>query len=249
MDTLIFFLLVLYVPLVFISVTGNILIVLTVTIFKDIKKWFNIFHGNLTFADLLCTIGAIFETVYLVTGVTVYSEISSKLVGCVMQSSYYVSVIALTVTSKDSHDLDTKPLENRSTRKQKSIKLVVASLFALATRSILTYANTLWIVDDETKCTNGFSSNERLMCSLLLCTLFLWQLWLFVILKFKDFNWKWESKFKQFIGWNKIEWALKNRTCYSAATYFNDNVLRTLDFFHIHKNNSSCWRRNISDFG
>ena len=101
MDALIFFLLVLYVPLVFIFVTGNILIVLTVSIFKDIKKSFNIFHGNLTFADLLCTVGAIFETVFLVTGETVYSEISCKLVGCVIQSSYTVSVITLTVTSKD----------------------------------------------------------------------------------------------------------------------------------------------------
>ena len=67
--------------------------------------------------------------------------------------------------SKDRYDLVTKPLENKSTWKQNTIKLVFVWLFALVTCLILTYVNTLPIVDDELKCTNRFSSNGRLICS------------------------------------------------------------------------------------
>lgn len=114
---------------------------------------FNVFHGNLAFSDLLT-----------VSGKTVHSEITCKLAGSVIKTTYTVSLLTLIVMSKDRYDLVTKPLENKSTWKQNTIKLVFVWLFALATCLILTYVNTLPIVDDELKCTNRFSSNGRLIC-------------------------------------------------------------------------------------
>ena len=113
MDAVVIFLLVSYVPLVVISIVGNILIVLSVNVFKNMRKPFNVFHGNLAFADLSFAIATIFDAIQFVSEIMVYTEFTCTLAGLIIESSYTVSVLTLTVMSKDRYDVVTKPFEKK----------------------------------------------------------------------------------------------------------------------------------------
>ena len=139
MDAVVIILLVIYIPLVIISIVGNILIVLSVNVFKNMRKPFNAFHGNLAFADLLFAIATIFDAIQFVSGIMVYTEFTCVLSGIIIESSYTVSVLTLTVMSKDRYDVVTKPFKNTRTIKRNIVKVVFVWLIALATCSATLY--------------------------------------------------------------------------------------------------------------
>ena len=89
---------------------------LTVNVFKSIRKPFNVFHGNLALGDFLFAI-AIFDAVQFVTGETIYSEFTSILTGYLVEASYTVSVLTLTFMAKDRNEVVDKPLKNKKTIK------------------------------------------------------------------------------------------------------------------------------------
>ena len=163
MDAVVIFLLVLYVPLVIISIIGNIFIVLAVNVFKSMRKPFNVFHGNLALADFLFAITTIFDAIEFVTGQAVNTEFTCKLTGYLIEVSYTVSVLTLTVMAKDRYEVVKKPLENKKTIKQNIVILLSVWLFSLASCSVLTYAYTMQTVNDTLKCENRFSSKEKLI--------------------------------------------------------------------------------------
>ena len=163
MDAAVIFLLVLYVPLVIISIIGNILIVLAVNVFKSMRKPFNVFHGNLALADFLFATATIFDAIEFVTGQTVNTEFTCKLTGYLIEVSYTVSVLTLTVMAKDRYEVVKKPLENKKTIKQNIVILFSIWLFSLASCSVLTYTYTMQAVNDTLKCENRFSSKEKLI--------------------------------------------------------------------------------------
>ena len=139
MDAVVIFLLVIYMSLVIISIVGNILIVLSVNVFKNMRKPFNVFHGNLAFADLLFAVATIFDAIQFVSGIMVYTEFTCVLSGIIIESSYTVSVLTLRVMSKDRYDVVTKPFKNTRTIKQNIVKVVFVWLIALATCSATLY--------------------------------------------------------------------------------------------------------------
>ena len=163
MNPVVISLLVIYVPLVFISVIGNILIVLVVNVFKNMRKPFNIFHGNLAFADLLFAIATIFRAIQYVSGKTVYTEFTCISAGYATEASYTVSVLTLTVMSKDRYNAVIKPLENKKSMKQNIVKLVIVWLFALASCSVSIFAYSIQTVNDQPNCINIFSSKQNLI--------------------------------------------------------------------------------------
>ena len=163
MNPVVISLLVIYVPLVFISVIGNILIVLAVNVFKNMRKPFNIFHGNLAFADLLFAIATIFRAIQYVSGKTVYTEFTCISAGYATEASYTVSVLTLTVMSKDRYNAVIKPLENKKSMKQNIVKLVIVWLFALASCSVSIFAYSIQTVNDQPNCINIFSSKQNLI--------------------------------------------------------------------------------------
>ena len=163
MDAVVIFLLVIYIPLVIISIVGNILIVLSVNVFKNMRKPFNVFHGNLAFADLLFAIATIFDAIQFVSGIMVYTEFSCVLSGIIIESSYTVSVLTLTVMSKDRYDVVTKPFKNTRTIKQNIVKVVFVWLIALATCSATLYSYRVGIEDGKEKCLNRFTSKQNLI--------------------------------------------------------------------------------------
>ena len=163
MDAVVIFLLVSYVPLVVISIVGNILIVLSVNVFKNMRKPFNVFHGNLAFADLSFAIATIFDAIQFVSEIMVYTEFTCTLAGLIIESSYTVSVLTLTVMSKDRYDVVTKPFEKKSAMKQNIVKMVFIWLLSLATCSATLYSVRIAIVDNTEKCTNRFTSKQNLI--------------------------------------------------------------------------------------
>ena len=163
MDAVVFFLIVLYVPLVVISIVGNILIVLSVNVFKEMRKPFNVFHGNLAFADLSFAIATIFDAINFVSGIMVYSEFTCTLSGLIIESSYTVSVLTLTVMSKDRYNVVTKPFKNRRTMKQNIIKMVFVWIISIATCSATLYSYRVGLEDGEEKCLNRFTSKQSLI--------------------------------------------------------------------------------------
>ena len=163
MEAVVIFLLVLYVPLVVISIVGNILIVLSVNVFKEMRKPFNVFHGNLAFADLSFAIATIFDAIHFVSGIMVYSEFTCTLSGLIIESSYTVSVLTLTVMSKDRYDVVTKPFKNRRTMKQNIVKMVFVWIISLATCSATLYSYRVGIEDRKEKCLNRFTSKQNLI--------------------------------------------------------------------------------------
>ena len=164
MDAVVIFLLVLYVPVVIVSIFGNILIMLTVNVFKSMRKPFNVFHGNLALADFLFAIVSIFDAVNFVTGETIYSEFSCILTSYLVEASYTVSVLTLTVMAKDRYEVVDKPLKKKkNTIKQNIIILFFVWLFSLGSCSVLTYAYTMQTVNDTLKCVNRFSRKEQLI--------------------------------------------------------------------------------------
>lgn len=160
---MVIFLLVLYVPLVIISIFGNILIMLAVNVFKSMRKPFNVFHGNLALADFLFAVATIFDAIDFVTGETVYSEFTCILTGYLVEVSYTVSVLTLTVMAKDRYEVVDKPLKNKKTLKQNIIIMFFVWLFSLGLCSVLTYAYTMQTVNDTLQCVNRFSSKEKLI--------------------------------------------------------------------------------------
>ena len=163
MDAVVIFLLVIYIPLVIVSIVGNILIVLSVNVFKNMRKPFNVFHGNLAFADLLFAIATIFDAIQFVSGIMVYTEFTCVLSGIIIESSYTVSVLTLTVMSKDRYDVVTKPFKNTRTIKQNIVKVVFVWLIAVATCSATLYSYRIGIEDDKEKCFNRFTSKQNLI--------------------------------------------------------------------------------------
>ena len=91
------------------------------------RKPFNVFHGNLAFADLLFAVATIFDAIQFVSGIMVYTEFTCVLSGIIIESSYTVSVLTLTVMSKDRYDVVTKPFKNTRTIKQNIVKVVTAT--------------------------------------------------------------------------------------------------------------------------
>ena len=142
---------------------GNILIVLAVNVFKNMRKPFNIFHGNLAFADLLFAIATIFRAIEYVSGKTVYTEFICISAGYTIEASFTVSVLTLTVMSKDRYDAITKPLENKKTMKQNIVKMVFVWLFAFASCSVSIIAYSIETVNDQPICKNIFSSKQNLI--------------------------------------------------------------------------------------
>ena len=163
MDAVVIFLLVIYIPLVVISIVGNILIVLSVNVLKNMKKPFNVFHGNLAFADLLFAIATIFDAIQFVSGIMVYTEFTCVLSGIIIESSYTVSVLTLTVMSKDRYDVVTKPFKNMRTMKQNIVKVVLVWIVSLATCSATLYSYRVGIEDGKEKCLNRFTSKQNLI--------------------------------------------------------------------------------------
>ena len=163
MDAVVIVLLVFYVPLVIISIIGNILIMLTVNVFESMRKPFNVFHGNLALADFLFAITSIFDAVQFVTGETIYSEFTCILTGYLVEASYTVSILTLTVMATDRYEVVDKPLKNKKTIKQNIIILFFVWLFSLGSCSVLTYAYTMQTVNGTLKCVNRFNSKEQLI--------------------------------------------------------------------------------------
>ena len=127
------------------------------------RKPFNVFHGNLAFADLLFAVATIFDAIQFVSGIMVYTEFTCVLSGIIIESSYTVSVLTLTVMSKDRYDVVTKPFKNTRTIKQNIVKVVFVWLIALATCSATLYWYRVGIEDDKEKCLNRFTSKQNLI--------------------------------------------------------------------------------------
>ena len=124
MDAVVIFLLVLYVPLVIVSIIGNILIMLALSVSEIMRKPFNVFHVNLALGDFLFAIGSIFDAVQFVTGETIYSEFTCILTGYLVEASYTVSVLTLTVMAKDRYEVVDKPLKNKKKHQAKDYHIV-----------------------------------------------------------------------------------------------------------------------------
>ncbi|KAL4000435.1 KRAB domain-containing zinc finger protein [Sarotherodon galilaeus] len=98
------------------SLTGNILVLIILALYENLKSLTNIFILNLAISDLVFTIGLPFWAIYHVQG-WVFSEILCKVVTFIFFTGFYSSILFLTIMTIYRYLAVVHPLSDFSTPK------------------------------------------------------------------------------------------------------------------------------------
>ncbi|KAL4000434.1 hypothetical protein ACER0C_008205 [Sarotherodon galilaeus] len=98
------------------SLTGNILVLIILALYENLKSLTNIFILNLAISDLVFTIGLPFWAIYHVQG-WVFSEILCKVVTFIFFTGFYSSILFLTIMTIYRYLAVVHPLSDLSTPK------------------------------------------------------------------------------------------------------------------------------------
>ncbi|XP_027882458.1 chemokine (C motif) receptor 1a, duplicate 1 [Xiphophorus couchianus] len=98
------------------SLTGNILVLVILALYENMKSLTNIFIANLAVSDLVFTIGLPFWAIYDVWG-WVFSETACKIVHFVFFTGFYSSVLFLTIMTIYRYLVVVHPLSDMSSLK------------------------------------------------------------------------------------------------------------------------------------
>ncbi|XP_054908824.1 chemokine XC receptor 1-like [Poeciliopsis prolifica] len=98
------------------SLTGNILVLVILALYENMKSLTNIFIANLAISDLVFTIGLPFWAIYDVWG-WVFSETACKIVHFVFFTGFYSSVLFLTIMTIYRYLVVVHPLSDMSSLK------------------------------------------------------------------------------------------------------------------------------------
>ncbi|XP_068563181.1 chemokine XC receptor 1-like [Cebidichthys violaceus] len=96
------------------SLTGNILVLVILALYENLKSLTNIFILNLAISDLVFTIGLPFWAIYHIWG-WLFSEALCKIVNFVFFTGFYSSVLFLTIMTIYRYLAVVHPLSNLST--------------------------------------------------------------------------------------------------------------------------------------
>lgn len=95
------------------SLTGNILVLVIVTMYEKLKSVTNIFIFNLAISDLVFTCGLPFWTIYHIWG-WLFSETLCKVVNLVFFTGFYSSILFLTIMTVYRYLSVVRPLSGQS---------------------------------------------------------------------------------------------------------------------------------------
>ncbi|XP_005951465.1 chemokine XC receptor 1 [Haplochromis burtoni] len=98
------------------SLTGNILVLIILALYENLKSLTNIFILNLAVSDLVFTVGLPFWAIYHVQG-WVFSEILCKVVTFIFFTGFYSSILFLTIMTIYRYLAVVHPLSDLSTPK------------------------------------------------------------------------------------------------------------------------------------
>ncbi|XP_023263784.1 chemokine XC receptor 1-like [Seriola lalandi dorsalis] len=98
------------------SLTGNILVLVILALYENLKSFTNIFILNLAISDLVFTTGLPFWAIYYIWG-WVFSEILCKIVTFVFFTGFYSSILFLTIMTIYRYLAVVHPLSDLSTPK------------------------------------------------------------------------------------------------------------------------------------
>ncbi|XP_042339094.1 chemokine XC receptor 1-like, partial [Plectropomus leopardus] len=101
---------------IILSLTGNILVLVILALFENLKSLTNIFILNLAISDLVFTIGLPFWGIYHIWG-WLFSEALCKIVTFVFFTGFYSSVLFLTIMTVYRYLAVVHPLSDLSTPK------------------------------------------------------------------------------------------------------------------------------------
>lgn len=105
---------------IMLSLTGNILVLVILALYENLKSLTNIFILNLAISDLVFTTGLPFWAIYHIEG-WVFSEILCKIVRFVFYTGFYSSILFLTILTIYRYLLVVHPLSNLSTPKVSTV--------------------------------------------------------------------------------------------------------------------------------
>ncbi|CAI5639668.1 unnamed protein product [Oreochromis niloticus] len=98
------------------SLTGNILVLIILALYENLKSLTNIFILNLAISDLVFTIGLPFWAIYHIQG-WMFSEILCKVVTFIFFTGFYSSILFLTIMTIYRYLAVVHPLSDLSTPK------------------------------------------------------------------------------------------------------------------------------------
>lgn len=98
------------------SLTGNVLVLIILGLYENLKSLTNIFILNLAISDLIFTTGLPFWIIYHISG-WVFSEIACKIVTFVFITGFYSSILFLTTMTIYRYLAVVHPLSDLSTQK------------------------------------------------------------------------------------------------------------------------------------
>lgn len=105
---------------IILSLTGNILVLVILALYENLKSLTNIFILNLAISDLVFTTGLPFWAVYHIQE-WVFSEVLCKIVNFVFYTGFYSSILFLTIMTIYRYLLVVHPLSDLSTPKISTI--------------------------------------------------------------------------------------------------------------------------------
>ncbi|KAK2835620.1 hypothetical protein Q5P01_016104 [Channa striata] len=98
------------------SLTGNILVLVILALYENLKSLTNIFILNLAISDLIFTTGLPFWAIYHIWG-WFFSEVTCKIVTFVFFTGFYSSILFLTIMTIYRYLAVVHPLSNLSTQR------------------------------------------------------------------------------------------------------------------------------------
>ncbi|XP_035508605.1 chemokine XC receptor 1 [Morone saxatilis] len=102
---------------IILSLTGNILVLVILALYENLKSLTNIFILNLAISDLVFTTGLPFWAIYHIWG-WLFSEILCKIVTFVFFTGFYSSILFLTIMTIYRYLAVVHPLSDLSTQKR-----------------------------------------------------------------------------------------------------------------------------------
>lgn len=145
------------------SLTGNILVLIILALYENLKSLTNIFILNLAISDLIFTTGLPFWAIYHIWG-WLFSEIFCKLVTFVFFTGFYSSILFLTVMTIYRYLAVVHPLSELSTQRLSTggfVSVIVWIISIAAAMPSLIYSS-LILIQHSDKQSWGCEYNSHL---------------------------------------------------------------------------------------
>ena len=152
--------LIFYFLVLFCSLIGNFLIIISVIKFKRMRKIVNVFLANLALADLLFSILSIFNGIAFLLGEWKVGNVICKIHGMLIEVSYTVSVLTLVGVAVERYISICRPQYTRRSIKQTIQMIAFIWLSSFAFCAVLAYGYIIIYSENKSQCGSYRWSNQ-----------------------------------------------------------------------------------------